>query len=70
MDSSQSILKVYSFDEIKEELIENKELYQFKLWVSIELEKILKRSENQPLLMQASHLKKHIVKLINKIDYE
>lgn len=62
-------LKVYTFDEVKEELINNKELYEFKLWVSVELENILKRSEKQPLLVQNSGLKKRIVKLINKIDY-
>lgn len=62
-------LKVYTFDEVKEELINNKELYEFKLWVSVELENILKRYEKQPLLVQNSGLKKRIVKLINKIDY-
>ena len=61
-------IKVYTLDEVEEKFIDNKELYEFKLWVSIELERILKRSEKQPLLPQSSYLKKQIVKLINKID--
>jgi len=56
-------MKVYTLEEAKEELIDNKELYEFKLWISIELEQLLMSDEKKNY-----DYRKEIRKLLNKID--
>ena len=71
MDNTQNIkLKTYTLEEIKEEFIENKELYEFKLKVIVKLEKILKRNQGKPLSYSNRSLIQDITNLIKKIENE
>jgi len=56
-------LKVYTLEEVKEEYIDNKELYEFKLWISVELGNILYSSEESN-----TYYRKQLRNLLNKIN--
>lgn len=68
MDNSQDTLKIYSLKKVKDTLIQNKDLYEFKLMVSIELEKMVKNMyrSKEPHM----YLRNKIQSLIDKIDNE
>lgn len=56
-------LKKYTLNKVKEELIENKELYDFKLWMSVELQKIYDCPMESPY-----YYLKQIKKILDKLD--
>ena len=58
-----AVLKVYTLEEVKEEYIDNKELYEFKLWISVELRNILYSSEESN-----TYYRKQLRNLLNKIN--
>ena len=66
MDNSQDPLKVYSLEEAKDTLLKNKELYEFKLMVSIELEIMIKNMyrSKEPHM----YLRNRIQELLSKIE--
>jgi hypothetical protein len=66
MDNSQDPLKVYSLEEAKDALLKNKELYEFKLMVSIELEIMIKNMHRskEPHM----YLRNRIQELLSKIE--
>lgn len=59
-------MKVYTLDEVKEELIDNKDLYDFKLWISIELEHIINNANRSK--DPAMYCRNKIGKILNKIE--
>ncbi len=66
MDNPQKSLKAYSLEEVKEKLIDNKELFDLKLMIVLELEHIIKNAyrSKDPTMYCRNKMRN----LINKIE--